>query len=503
MYCFMRHIPFFQPTHPFMWLSVSFLLFVHLNLSAQTTGEVRAQRCDTTAVWTVEDCMRYAVVHSHGLRQRELQLDNSKAWHLQAIGALLPSISASASGQWNFGRAIDPETNTYTNVSTLGSGFGLSTNVPLFDGLYRLYALRAARADVLLQKNALQSERDQVALATYQACVEVVYAQETVHLAEEKLRESRSLLRQTQVMEEEGLKSPADVAQVQAQAAADELTLTRQQAQQETAMLKLKEVMGLDSEGPSLSLSLTPNPSPNGEGRIYPQEQNTNGGQEAKVSTPLSIRRGDGGEAGTFWGEAAFAFGASASLLQSFYAVESARHNLRATRAAFFPTVSLSAGINSSYYRNLDAPSSTSFQRQLKNNLGEYIAMNLSIPLFNRLASVTSLRRARNNLRIAQEQYAAKQTELDVLRQQAHLDVETNIKEIAQSITKTAADSLAYELVRQQFTQGLASPIEVQTAATSLLQSRATLLQARLLRGVKLLQERYYSGVTILPSPVP
>jgi hypothetical protein len=281
-----------------MWLSVSFLLFVHLNLSAQTTGEVRAQRCDTTAVWTVEDCMRYAVAHSHGLRQRELQLDNSKAWHLQAIGALLPSISASASGQWNFGRAIDPETNTYTNVSTLGSGFGLSTNVPLFDGLYRLYALRAARADVLLQKNALQSERDQVALATYQACVEVVYAQETVHLAEEKLRESRSLLRQTQVMEEEGLKSPADVAQVQAQAAADELTLTRQQAQQETAMLKLKEVMGLDSEGPSLSLSLTPNPSPNGEGRIYPQEQNTNGGQEAKVSTPLSIRRGAGGEAG-------------------------------------------------------------------------------------------------------------------------------------------------------------------------------------------------------------
>lgn len=459
---------------------------------------------DTLQAMTVWDCMHYAVAHSHGLRQRELQLDNTEASRLQSIGAFLPNLSASASGQWNFGRAIDPETNTYTNVSTLGSGFGISTSVPLFDGLYRLHALRAARADVLLQKNALQAERDQVALATYQAFVEVLYAQETVRLAEEKLRESRALLRQTQVMEEEGLKSPADVALIRAQAAADELTLTRQQAQQESAMLKLKEVMGLDPESPHISLidedhssingespSLTPNPSPKERGVM------TFGNKDFSskgIYAPL-LGRGDGGEAGTF--------GAGASLLQSYYAIESARHNLRATRAAFFPSISLSAGINSSYYRNLDAPSSTSFRRQLKNNLGEYVAMNLSIPLFNRLASVTSLRRARNNLHIAQEQYAAKQTELDVLRQQAHLDVETNSKEIAQSITKTAADSLAYELVRQQFTQGLASPIEVQTAATSLMQSRIALLQSRLLRGVKLLQERYYSGAAILPSPAP
>jgi len=446
---------------------------------------------------TVEDCMRYAVAHSHGLRQRELTLDNARATRVQAVGAFLPSLGASAGVQWNFGRAIDPETNTYTSVSTFNNGYGLSASLPVFDGFYRVHALRAARADVLLQKNALQAERDQVALQTYQAFVDVIYAQEAVNLAAEKLHESEMMMRRTQVMEEEGLKSPADVALLQAQQAADALTLTRQQNQLESNMLKLKEVMGVTPGSPS---SLTPDPSPNGEGSDYLlQEKKAKGWDENLILdatslihyTLLSNRRGGGGEAGG---------GGASSLLQSYYNVQSARHNLRATRASLFPTISLSAGINSSYYRNLNMPSATPFGRQLKNNLGEYVSMSLSIPLFNRLGTVMSLRRAKNNLRIAEEQYAAKQTELDVLRRQAQLDVEAYCKESRQGEQKVAADSLAYELVRQQYTEGIASPIDLQTSSATLLQSRAALLQSRLMVGIKEMQRRYYEGEHLVPD---
>lgn len=409
---------------------------------------------DTTALaMTVEDCMRYAVVHSHSLRQQELRLDNSKATHLQAVGAFLPSLNASTSIQWNFGRAIDPETNTYTSVSTFNNGYGLSASLPVFDGLYRVHALRAARADVLLQKNALQANRDQVALQTYQAFIDVIYALESVHLATEKLRESEMILHRTKVMEEEGLKSPADVALIMAQQAADELMLTKQENQLESCMLKLKEVMNWPMDSPMPTLH------------------------------PITLRTEPDGEASS-----------SALLLQSFYSLQSARHNLHATRASLFPTLSLSAGINSSYYRNLNNPSATSFGQQLKNNLGEYVSINLSIPLFNRLGTMMSLRRAKNNLLIAEEQYAAKQTELDVLRRQAQLDVAAYCKESEQGEQKVAADSLAYELVRQQYTEGLASPIDLQTSSATLLQSRATLLQSRLMVGVKEMQRRYYNG---------
>ncbi len=456
-------------------LVICIFLLGLLSLSAQPTGDVLAQDHDTTRVWTVADCIRYAVGHSHGLRQRELQLDNSEASRLQATGAFLPSLGASAGTQWNFGRAIDPETNTYTSVSTFNNGYGLSASLPVFDGFSRLHALRAARADVLMQKNALQADRDQVALDVYQAFVNVVYYQETVRLAREKLHESEMTLRQTEVMEEEGLKSPADVALIRAQVEADRLTLTRQENARESGMLKLKEVMGL-----------TPDPSPVGEGRNcfsridswdISIESFTLDDSSLIHYTPIAHGRGVGGEASL--------------LLQSYYALQSSRHALGVARSAFYPTVYLNAGVNTSYFRNLSASSTTAYGRQLKNNLGEYVSLSLSIPLFSRLGNIAALRRAKNNVRIAEEQYAAKRLELEVLRRQAHLDVKACQQECIQGTAKVAADSLAYELVRQQYREGLASPIDLQTSAATLLQSRGNLLQSRLMVGVKEMMRLY------------
>lgn len=432
-------------------------------LIAATTLYVRAKapaRESAPAPMTVWDCIDYAVHYSHSLRQRELTQDNAEASRLQAAGAFLPGLGASAGVQWNFGRAIDPETNTYTSVSTFNNGYGFSASLPVFDGFYRLHALRAARADVLMQKNALQADRDQVALDVYQAFVNVVYYQETVQLAREKLHESELLLRQTQVMEEEGLKSPSDVAQIRAQVEADRLTLMRQENARASGMLKLKEVMNWDL---------------NDELRVTNDESNLPTGLKGNSDSSFATRH-------------------SPLERQAFYSLLSARQGVGIARSAFYPSVSLNAGINSSYYRNLSVPSATPYGRQLKNNLGEYVSLSLSIPLFNRLGNIASLRRAKNNVRIAQEQYEAKRTELDVLRQQARLDVKAYEQECEQGAAKVAADSLAYELVRQQYTEGLASPLDLQTSAATLLQSRATLLQSRLLVGLKALLVRYYEG---------
>lgn len=179
--------------------------------------------------------------------------------------------------------------------------------------------------------------------------------------------------------------------------------------------------------------------------------------------------------------------------------MESTRHALGAARSNFYPTVYLNAGVNTSYFRNLSATHTTAYGQQLKNNLGEYVSLSLSIPLFNRLGNIAALRRAKNNARIAEEQYAAKRMELEVLRQQAHLDVKAYQQECVQGTAKVAADSLVYELTRQQYTQGLVSPIDLQTQATTLLQSRASLLQSRLMVGVKEMLVRYYEGEPLDP----
>lgn len=79
--------------------------------------------------WSVERCMEYAAEHSHTVRLQQYDLDASRTERTRAIGAFLPEVYGSVGAQMNFGRAIDPETNTYTDVNTFYNGYGLQASL--------------------------------------------------------------------------------------------------------------------------------------------------------------------------------------------------------------------------------------------------------------------------------------------------------------------------------------------------------------------------------------
>ena len=213
--------------------------------------------------WTMQQCMQYAVEHNHEVKRTELELDNYKASKTGAIGRFLPDVHGGIEAQYNYGRAIDPETNGYTDVNTFYNGYSLSASLPLFDGFSRLHALRAAKASVLMGRMALRQQQDQTALNVLQAYTNVAYYQGLVKMAEEKVEEAELLLRQTRVLEEVGRKSAADVAQVESQQAEAHYELTRQQSLLASALLDLKKEMAFPIAD-TLSLSvLQDQPTPN------------------------------------------------------------------------------------------------------------------------------------------------------------------------------------------------------------------------------------------------
>ena len=412
--------------------------------------------------WTMQQCMQYAVEHNHEVRRAELQLDNHKANRQQAVGSFLPEVDAGIGAQYNFGRAIDPETNGYTDVSTFYSGYSVGASLPVFDGFGRLHALRAARAGVLMGREALRQQQDQTALSVLQAFTNVVYYEGLVRMAEEKVQETALLLRQTRLMEEVGRKSQADVAQVESQQAEADYELTRQQNLQATALLELKKQMNYPLAD---SLRLTVDEITARDARDY-------------GSLPTSRNL-------------------VPELLTAQYQMQISEHEWRQARASLLPSLSLSAGLSTTYYHTLHTPSTTSFSSQFKNNMGEYVGATLSIPLFNRLQTVSSIRRAKNNYRIAQEDYAQKQLELEKLAREAWQDWQGYQKQTVQMEKKVEADSLAYQLTRRQFEEGLSTAIDLHTTSSQLLQSRATLLQCQLMTMVKQELVRYYNGETI------
>jgi len=211
------------------------LSFIICHLSFSTAG--------AQASWTVQRCMQYAVEHNHEVKRTMLQLDNYRASRTEAIGRFLPEVDGGIGVQYNFGRAIDPETNGYTDVSTFYNGYSLSASLPVFDGFNRLHALKAAKASVLMGRMALRQQQDQTALNVLQAFTNVAYYDGLVRMAEEKVKETTLLLQQTRLLEEVGRKSAADVAQVESQQAEADYELTRQQHLHVSALLELKKQM--------------------------------------------------------------------------------------------------------------------------------------------------------------------------------------------------------------------------------------------------------------------
>ena len=410
--------------------------------------------------WTMQQCMQYAVEHNHEVKRAALDLDNYKASKTSAVGRFLPNVDASIGAQYNFGRAIDPETNGYTDVSTFYNGYSLSASLPVFDGFSRLHALKAAKASVLMGHASLRQQQDQTALNVLQAFTNVAYYEGLVKMAEEKVEETKLLLRQTRVLEEVGRKSAADVAQVESQKAEADYELTHQQNLLASALLELKKEMAFPLQD---SLPLL----------VRQENQGDRSMILIRIKRPVPL------------------------ILQARYQMQASKHEWRQARAECLPALSLSAGLSTTYYKTLHSQTAAAFSDQFKNNMGEYLSATLSIPLFNRLQSITNIRKAKNNYNKAREAYEQKQLEQEKLSREAWQDWQGYLKQTAQMLKKVEADSLAYQLTRRQFEEGLSTAIDLHTTSSQLLNSKATLLQCQLMAMVKEQLVRYYNGETI------
>lgn len=419
-------------------------------------------------LWTMEECMRYAVDNSPAVRKQQHTYDSYEADYNSSVASFFPSLSTGVSARYNFGRAIDPETNMYVNTTTFNNDYEGRASLPLFNGGQLVNQFRLAKANRQMGMNDIQKAKDDLALSTLEAFVNVVYYQGTVRFASEKLEESNRVLYKTKREEEVGLKGRADVAQIEAQAAGDDYNLTHQQNLYNTALLKLKEYMN------------------------YPYEA------ELKVDTAAIIP------------EHLFAIDpvediyllakeTNPTALQAGYQLKASKLNYLMQKGRLLPTLSVSAGIYTSYYDNLKSETAPlSFGSQFKNNRGEYVSFSFSFPLFNGLSRVRDARRARNNVRIAEEQQTEVLRQLRTAVEQSLSDREGYAKESIQMEKKMKSDEIAYQLTLRKFEEGLMSPIDLQTSANTLIESKANLLQRQLMYLLKCKQVDYYKGKPLL-----
>lgn len=418
--------------------------------------------------WTLNECMQYAVENSPKVKKQAHTSDSYKAELNSAVASFFPSMSARVGAQYSFGRSIDPETNVYNNTSTFNNAYELSVSIPVFNGGQLINQWRMAKANRQLGMNDVQKEKDDLAINTMQAFMDVVYYRGTVKLAAEQLEENSRILYKTKRQEELGLKGRADVAQIEAQVAANDYNLTHQQNLYNTAVLTLKQNMNYPSD---MELDV--------DTMLLDQSY------IAMMESVDEIFD--------------YASGNNPTALQARLQLKSYKMQYQMAKGRMLPSISFSAGISTNYYENLKAEQApVAFGDQFKNNRGEYLGFTLSFPLFDGLGRITNLRKSRNNMRIAQEQETEVLRQLQTAIEQAVLDREGYAKETIQMQKKADADAIAYQVTLRKFEEGLMSPIDLQTSANTLLLSKADLLQRKLMYLMKCKLVDYYKGKPLI-----
>lgn len=407
----------------------------------------------------MQRCISYAVEHSTEVGRQKIEQRQARTDYRTSLLDFLPSVTAQVGGQYNWGRNIDPETNTYNNVTTFNNNYSLSASLPLFDGGQTWNAFRKARLSKNTAATALQKARDDKAIDVMQKFIDAAYAIESIKLMRKKLDDSQALLNKTRRMYELGEKSRPDVVQMESQVAEDDYNLLHQQNLARTALLTLKSAMNYPTED-TLSIdcsmaALTPT-LPFG---LTVDEQTVSSKPDVVIAEANA---------------------------------EKARLDWKIQRAALMPSLYLGGGVSTSYYKNMSSDMAVEpFRSQMRNNLGEYVYVTLTIPIFSP-GTWRSVKRAKADYLLAKLDVTDAKRKLHDNATQAIIDYEGYVKEMRQMMKKTASDSLAYRLSYRKYEEGMLSTFDLHEAAQTYLGSQITLLQMRMLVAIRQKLVNYY-----------
>lgn len=407
---------------------------------------------------TLNDCLVYAREHAHSNMIKRLDVAAAAVDKRIGVSDLMPNIGLGSSASLSFGRNIDPETNTYDNKKTLGSGISVDMSLPIFDGLVRINNLKALKTTESKRRKEQIVEEDRVSLEVIRNFYNISYCSAMVAQMERQLKRDSADLEASEIGLRLGTKSGADIAELEAVVAADRYELANQRNLLKKANLKLRSSMGMPITDIILPI----------------------------VDTTFS----DTGSPTRF---------ILPEIEAAQLAVKESKLNLNIAKGGYSPRISFSVGISTSYYRmmgmGLQIPT---FPKQLRDNMGEYLGLSFSFPIFDGLATANRVKKAR--ITLSENEVLLEQTRYQIQQatEEAYLDMNAAVEELAAASSRLEAEQEAYRAIRRRYELGAASAIELYTSSSKLAVAEANLVGKRIQHRIAKITLRYYQGYPLI-----
>lgn len=459
-------------------------------------GFVQGTTQELPEIWDLQKCLDYAEENNILIQQAAISAQVAEVNLQENRFSRLPNLNFDTRVGTNFGRTIDPTTNTFDNQSITYNTYSLSAGIPVFTGnrilnsikqsTHQLEASRKTKEATLLdQLNLISSDYLNVLLAQDQLD-NLVMARE---LTEQQLEQTDKLIAAGVVPENDRL-------DILAQLAANEQNVISGENNVKAAMLSLKNRLNLPA------------------------------GMEIRIARP-ALDIPDNLDFLTYQFATVYekALQASPEVQASRAQVKSSDAGVSIARGALLPTVSVFGNINSNFsdafiresgnttIREITQPVIISGEQldvtflsvipqfenvpyfdQLRQNFGQSVGLSLSIPLFNRFSTRSSIQRSKLNLENAELQYKQLLQQYQNLVQTTLNDVMAAKATFESSQKSLEARKAAFENTEKRFKLGAVNTFDYIAAKNALDQAALNVVQAKYTYAYRVALIRFMAG---------
>ena len=452
-------------------------------------------------IWTLKKCIETALQNNPGIAQAELAVGQSMLNLKQSQYARLPQLNASASGGINFGKNIDPSTNSFVNQDVTFGNYGLNYGILLFNGGAVRNGIKRSQVDLHAMQLTFEQASNDLALLVASQFLTVVRADERLAISAKNLENSKNQYETVKKFIRVGTRPELDGYELETQVARAEQSLIAAENALDLAWLQLKQSMRVPYEQ-EIELEKVTIPE-------YGELLNTQFNYEAINS---------------------YAQTHQAAVRSAELTLTSAHFSEKIAKAQFYPTLSLGGNVGSNYSSAFKEPSDfilkrtevpgitiddklvkfeqigysptgyklIPFGKQADLALNYGLGLSLQIPIWNQNTTRVNVQRAKLASRQAEIQLQQRKNELSQQIVTALANYKASIKDYEAAKKTFDAAQTTYLKVQKKMEIGTASTFELTNAQNNAQSAEIGLVISKydLLFTKKVLD--FYSGKTQL-----
>ncbi len=420
---------------------------------------VCAQQADNVEkkLWTLEDCIAYALENNITVKEAILTKELSEVSYMETKSSRLPNLYGTASQNFTNGNTIDPITSEFVSQQINSTSVSLNTQMTLFSGNQINNQIKQSKLLVDQYHFFEEESKNNIVLNIVESYIQLLYASESVKVAENTLLNSQKEEARAKALYEAGSFAIKDYTDTKSQTATNSYDLISAKNTYDLQLLTLKQLLELPAT------------------TAFTIEENVNFITEETPDVQSIYEKA----------------------LAELPEINASETNLLVTekelaiaKGGYLPTLSLTGSLGTGYTSTQDL----TFGSQFDGNFNQQVGLSLNIPIFNRNSTKATVQTAKVNIDIASLDLIQEKKDLYVKIETAWLNAKATESQMEAAIVAREAAKQSYDLAKKQYELGALSSTDLILSQNTYTSAEENYIQSKYLNLLYAQLIQFYQG---------